>query len=345
MWVTSSSETALTPTAIALGNFDGLHLGHRRVIQPILNPTVITPSLITPLGRIKELVPHEIEAYLREKPESLYPTVVTFDPHPQEFFSGQSKNLLTPPSEKVSLLKTMGVKQLVLLPFDRELAQLSPPAFVEEILIKQLRAFSISVGSDFRFGYKREGNAEDLRTIAGNYGIDVTIVPLFTDDGERVSSSVIREALERGNIQRANHLLGRSYPLIGTVIEGQKLARTLGFPTANLRFPSEKFLPRFGVYAAQVELHSDGFSSLSSPVFGHGVVNIGVRPTVQGTLPTVEVHLFDWEGDLYGKTLVVYLQEFLRSEQKFASLDALKQQIQTDCQRAQQILKNCSLND
>lgn len=391
----------MTPTAVALGNFDGLHLGHRQVVQPILNRSTLENSGAvsvpgsdwqSPCGDGEILVrarkannennsaqPPAI-ALLSDnydvglpltKPEAnslkggesdaadgRYGTVVTFDPHPQEFFTGQQRKLLTPLAEKVELLAAMGVEQLVLLPFDRELAALSASEFVEEILVRQLQATRISVGMDFRFGKGRAGTATDLQDLAKGYGIDVTLVGLHTcGEGERISSSIIRESLASGDLRRANQLLGRPYSLVGTVVGGQQLGRTIGFPTANIQLPPEKFLPRFGVYAVRVlvqdrpERMKDKISpyqwdfpttpisdKTSGKSFINGVMNVGCRPTVDGQQPTVEIHLLDWCGDLYGQTLSASLVEFLRSEQKFASLEALKTQIQADCDVARKLL-------
>ncbi len=292
-----SRETALRPSAIALGNFDGVHLGHRRVIEAL--PT---------------------DAHLHR-------TVVSFDPHPQAFFTGQSRQLLTPLDAKLQLLEQLGVEQLVLLPFDRDLVCLSPRQFVEDMLLKQLGAKAISVGFNFCFGYQRAGTAEDLVAIAGQSGIPVTIVPPQTSFGDPISSSTIRQALEQGDLSRAHRLLGRPYALTGPIVHGQHLGRTLGFPTANLDLPPEKFLPRLGVY--QVQVASDLWSELQP-----GVMNLGWRPTVAGQQLTAEVHLLDWSGDLYGHTVTVSLAQFLRPEQTFASLEALKAQIQADCDAA-----------
>lgn len=303
MWVTSSLTKALKPTAVALGNFDGVHRGHQQVIQPA-----------------------------KEKQGEIVSTVVTFNPHPQEFFTGKRRSLLTPQSEKVEQLERLGVEQLVLLPFDRELACLSPQEFVEKILVQQLRSLSISVGQDFCFGKERRGTVTDLRAIASNFGIPTTIVPLHTCEGERISSSAIRQALEQGNLDRAKQLLGRAYSLVGTVVTGKQLGRTIGFPTANIDLPIEKFLPSNGVYAVKVCIAED-----KSPIAG--VMNIGNRPTVNGTNQSVEVYLIDWSGDLYGKILTVELEQFLRPEQKFESLDALKAQIIIDCDRAKATLE------
>jgi riboflavin kinase/FMN adenylyltransferase len=255
--------------------------------------------------------------------------VVTFFPHPQEFFSGQSRPLLTPLEEKAAQMSRLGVGQLVLLPFNRELAELSPQDFVDVLLIQQLKAQRISVGKDFCFGKNRSGTVEDLKTLAGKHGVEVCIAPLQLQGTERISSSGIREALSSGQLDTVHRLLGRPYSLRGRVIEGQKLGRTLGFPTANLKLPLDKFLPRYGVYSVWVQ----GVSN--TPVQPlPGVLNVGVRPTVNGLATTVEVHLLCWSGNLYGKTLNLLLQDYLRPEQKFASLDDLKAQIQKDCQAA-----------
>ena len=347
MWLTSSLTKVLTPTAVALGNFDGVHLGHQRVIQPILTQLEASDRA--------EATPHPISlTYPNER--TTYGTVVTFNPHPQEFFTGKRRTLLTPLNEKGQQLLRLGVEQLVLLPFDRELAALSPQEFVEKILVQQLHAQQISVGQDFRFGWQRSGTAVDLQAIAASFGIPVTIVPLQNLAGDssqetlcnRISSSSIRQALEQGELQRAKTLLGRPYTLTGSVVKGQQLGRTIGFPTANIQLPPEKFLPRQGVYAVRVlieEVESGVFryedsevGESNSHLASVGVMNIGHRPTVNGTHPSVEVHLLDWSGDLYGHTLTVQLEKFLRPEQKFASLEALKEQIQADSVLARSVL-------
>ncbi|MEH1785320.1 MAG: bifunctional riboflavin kinase/FAD synthetase [Nostoc sp.] len=338
--VASSSEGLLTPTAVALGKFDGVHLGHQRVIQPVLHAG----------GNLSVASSRQS----KENQEYTYSTVVTFDPHPQEFFTGQPRTLLTPLDEKVQQLRSLGVDQLVLLPFDKELSALNPEEFVEKILVQQLRCQQISIGQDFCFGEKRSGTAKDLQLLAAKHNIPVTIVPLQTYTGEspiesscvsttptqdaRISTSLIRQTLEHGDIENANLLLGRPYTLLGDVVQGQQLGRTIGFPTANLQLPKDKFLPRQGVYAVRVFTLSE--ISDTAPSENLGVMNIGNRPTVNGTYSSAEVHLFDWSGDLYGKKLVVQLVKFLRPEQKFPSLEALKTQIQLDCVVAREVLSS-----
>ena len=333
------------PTSVALGNFDGVHRGHQQVIRQVFSHAISglaatqAGSTIRDLGgdsnRISSLPISATDtefpspSFQERDPDSngdkICTAVVTFNPHPQEFFSGQPRTYLTTLKEKEERIRALGIDWLVLLPFDRQLAQLSPQAFVEEILVRQLHARQVSVGRDFRFGCRRTGTATDLQAIAANYGIGTNIVSLEMQGDDRISSSNIRASLSEGRICRANQLLGRAYTLTGTVEKGQQLGRTLGFPTANLKIPMEKFLPRWGVYSVRVDTPS---------ISAHpGVMNIGCRPTVKGARPTVEVHLLDWSQDLYGQTVTVHLQNFLRPEQKFESLDALKAQIQKDCDR------------
>ncbi|WP_392531152.1 bifunctional riboflavin kinase/FAD synthetase [Nostoc sp. C117] len=342
VWVASSTEGLLTPTAVALGKFDGVHLGHQRVIGPVLQPG-------GQLSVVSSTQSNENQQLTNQ--QYIYSTVVTFDPHPQEFFTGQPRTLLTPLDEKVQQLRSLGVEQLVLLPFDKELSALSPEEFVEKILVQQLQCQRISIGEDFCFGKKRSGTAKDLQLLAANFNIPVTIVPLQTYTGDssthssctstttqdgRISTSLIRQSLEHGDIENANLLLGRPYTLLGVVVQGQQLGRTIGFPTANLQIPKEKFLPRQGVYAVRVFILSE--TPDTNPIQNLGVMNIGNRPTVNGVSSSVEVHLFDWSGDLYGKKLTVELVKFLRPEQKFPSLEALKTQIQLDCIAAKRVL-------
>ncbi len=353
MWITSSLTTAITPTAIALGNFDGVHLGHQAVIQQISSHALGldhtdslaqgSPPALTALPKPPPLrglshrtgqapghlpIPEvaQRERGLRTTPT---PTVMTFFPHPQEFFSGKSRPALTPITEKAAMISQLGVGQLVLLPFTQALANLTPQEFVEDLLIKQLKVQHISVGKDFCFGKKRQGTVDDLQTLTQPYGVTVHITPHTCLGGERISSSRIRAALSQADLATAEALLGRSYSLSGRVVKGQQLGRTLGFPTANLAIPEDKFLPPHGVYSVWVE-GASGVAGQRLP----GVMNLGIRPTVQGLSLTVEVHLLHWSGDLYGKSLQVFLNQHLRPEQRFPSLDALKAQIEQDCQTA-----------
>jgi riboflavin kinase / FMN adenylyltransferase len=350
VWITSSPTTAKAPTVIALGNFDGVHCGHRQVIQPILPTSAplaaaqldgVDPSALNLAGLeifqgysdrcfsldpAAEQPPDQAADLVKAAPPTA--TVLTFFPHPQEYFLGVSRPLLTPIDEKAQQLKEMGVEQLVLLPFNQALAQLSPEEFVEIILVRHLQAQHISVGLDFRFGRDRAGTTDTLKHLAARWGINITVVPLQQAGGDRISSSRIRAALGQADLATAAQLLGRPYSLTGKVVKGQQLGRTLGFPTANLKLPADKFLPCSGVYRVGVV----GVAGQLQPTAG--VMNIGTRPTVDGTMQTIEVHLLGWSGDLYGQRLKVTLEAFLRPEQRFDSLDALKRQIQADCEAA-----------
>jgi riboflavin kinase / FMN adenylyltransferase len=293
--INSSLTNILTPTAIALGNFDGIHRGHLEVIRPVL----------------------------AGNDPSAYKTVVTFDPHPQQYFTGQQRQLLTPHAERAIILEQLGVQQLILLPFDQDLVKLSPQEFVDLILVQKLQAQFVSVGEDFRFGNQRSGDAADLVALTAAAGIPTQIAPLELDGGSRISSSRIRTALLAADLTLTQELLGRYYSIVGRVVNGQEIGRSIGFPTANLQYPAAKFLPRQGVYCVRV----DTPAATQLPA----VMNIGKRPTVDGVNTTVEVHLLNWDGDLYDQQLTVYLHKFLRSEQKFPSLTALTEQIQADC--------------
>lgn len=307
MWITSSIAKVLTPNAVALGNFDGIHRGHQKVLHPILPPS---------LDKISRSF-------------KMYSTVVSFEPHPHQFFTGQSKNLLTTIAEKEKILADLGIDQLVLLPFNRSLAALTPQQFIEGILISQLQVKKISVGEDFRFGRDRSGNVRFLQELAAKFGIETTIATLQNSSEElRISSSLIRQALQKGQIDRANQMLGRNYSLIGVVVRGKQLGRTIGFPTANLKLPESKLIPSEGVYSVRASI--DGDLNLIK-----GVMNIAYRPTVAiDKQVIVEVHLLDWSGNLYDRTLTVELIQFLRLEQKFSSIEALKSQITLDCEAA-----------
>lgn len=264
-------------------------------------------------------------------PLSLIPAVASFDPHPRAFFSGRAQPLLTPLPEKIEQLETVGIEQLALLPFNEALAQLSPRQFVESILAQRLQTKFICVGEDFCFGYQRQGTVDDLQKIAQEYGITVAIAELLQTGTERISSSRIRQALLQGDLELANTLLGRPYSLTGTVIPGRQLGRTIGFPTANLALPTDKLWPKFGVYAGWAHL-----ATMPEPI--PTVINLGDRPTVNGQAPSAEAHLLHWSGDLYGQCLRIELQHYLRPEQKFATLDHLKDQIAQDCRHAQGLL-------
>lgn len=300
-----SPQQAKTPTTLALGSFDGLHAGHRRVIASVTD----TDHL------------------------DAIPTVVSFWPHPREVLHGEPRLRLDLPEEKLELLEPLGIQQLVLVPFNRQLAQLSAADFVEQVLLGCLKARQIAVGANFRFGRGREGDTNTLRELAEAAGVQVSVLPILEDAGGRMSSSRIREALSNGDLQTASALLGRPYRFRGTVVRGRGLGRDLGWPTANLQVDGRKFLPGLGVYAARAWTQGDG-EALPA------VMNLGPQPTVDPNSPSaVEVHLLDRRIELVGQELVVEPVERLRGQQRFSGLEALSAQIGQDAEAARQRLQ------
>ena len=309
-FVTSLSPPApvRTPTTLALGTFDGLHAGHRRVIQEAIA-----------LG-------HE-ESGLDPAP---VPTVVSFWPHPREVLYGETRLRLDLPEEKLALLEPLGIQQLVMLPFTRDLACLSPERFVEDVLVGQLDARCVVVGENFRFGAQRSGDVRDLARLGSRHAIRVAVVPTLHDAAGRVSSSRIRQALAEGRLPDAEELLGRPYRFAGRVVKGRGLARQLGWPTANLEVSGRKFLPMEGVYASLAWI---GEGSGEGPMAA--VMNLGGQPTVDPAAPSVpEVHLLDREVDLLNRRLVVQPLRWLRGQRRFANLAELSAQIGCDVKAA-----------
>jgi riboflavin kinase/FMN adenylyltransferase len=320
-----SSEDAQGPTAIALGSFDGLHEGHRRVIAAAVAGATgagATGAAARPHGR------------------ALVPTVVSFWPHPREVLYGEARLRLDLPAEKLHLLQPLGIEQLVLVPFTPALAALSPQAFVEQVLVGQLQAGLVAVGANFRFGAGRSGDTATLRRLAEAHGVEVVVLPMLADGGDRLSSSRIRRALSGGELQEAARLLGRPYRFGGRVVQGRGLGRQLGWPTANLQVDGRKFLPLEGVYAAWVWLVDDvgpGPGQGQAPL--PAVMNLGPQPTVDPTAPSaVEVHLLGRRTELAGAELLVEPVALLRQQQRFESLEALVAQIAADAARADQLL-------
>ena len=266
------------------------------------------------------------------------PTVVSFWPHPREVLHGEPRLRLDLPEEKLELLEPLGIQQLVLVPFNRQLAQLSAAEFVEQVLLGCLKARQIAVGANFRFGRGREGDTNTLRALAEASGVQVSVLPILEDAGGRMSSSRIREALSNGDLQAASTLLGRPYRFRGTVVRGRGLGRDLGWPTANLQVDGRKFLPGLGVYAARAWTQRDG-EGLNSEALP-AVMNLGPQPTVDPNSPSaVEVHLLDRRIELVGQELVVEPVERLRGQQRFSGLDELSAQIGKDAEAARQRLQ------
>lgn len=282
-----------------IGNFDGVHLGHLQVIAQV-------KAQAQALG--------------------LPATVIIFEPQPQEFFApAKAPPRLTRFGEKIRLLQASGIDRVLCLTFNTNLQQMSAAAFVQALLLNGLAVQHFVVGDDFRFGCDRRGDYAMLKQAGLQHGFSVVNTHTFTVDEARVSSTRIRSALQANQFALAARLLGRPYSITGRVMHGQKLGRQLGVPTANVRM-HRYAAPLQGVYAAHVW---QGQQSL-----GNAVGNIGMRPTVNGTQPVLEVHLLDYAGDLYGQLLSVEFKTFLRAERRFAGLEQLQQQIFNDIEAA-----------
>ena len=293
------SRSVSAPVVLAIGNFDGVHLGHTAL-----------------LGRLAQ-VAQEL---------GLPPTILTFEPHPREFFAPDSAPArLTTLREKLELLADQGVAQAMVCPFNAAFAALSAEQFVEQVLCRGLQVRHLIIGDDFRFGRGRQGDYSLLEVAGQHLGFGVEAMESVVADGERVSSSGVRRALAGGQMAHAARLLGRPYAMDGQVSHGDKIGRQLGFATANIRVKHNP-LPMTGVFAVEVA----GLGEQLLP----GVANLGVRPTVGGTRPLLEVHLFDFDRDIYGAHISVRFVQKLRDEQRFPNLDALKAQIAADAAAA-----------
>ncbi|MCF2906440.1 bifunctional riboflavin kinase/FAD synthetase [Octadecabacter sp. CECT 8868] len=292
--------------AAAIGNFDGVHLGHQAVID-------LTRSVAgdAPLG------------------------IVTFEPHPREYFAPDGKAFrLMNAVTKAHRLEKLGVERLYEVPFNTSLAELSPEEFAKTFIKDRLGLTHVVVGEDFCFGKGRAGTAEDLKAFGAEFGFGVTIAPLLATPAGHVSSTAIRTALSDGELRIVAEMLGHWHRIDGPVIKGDQRGRDLGFPTANMSIQG-LHQPRFGVYAVKVDV-------LDGPHKGSydGAASIGIRPTFGVNTPNCESHIFDFAGDLYGAELSIALVDYLRPEEKYDSLDALITQMNADCDRAREILSH-----
>lgn len=303
-------EGALAGPVVAIGNFDGVHRGHAAVIER-------AKALAARLGRPC--------------------AVLTFEPHPADYFAGRSVIFrLTTDDARARILKRLGLDGVIVLSFDAAIAALPAREFVAEILVRRLGVAGVICGYDFHFGVDRSGSPDFLRQAGEQYGFVVEIVDKITADARgslaAVHSGAIRAALVEGDVAAARALLGHNFLVTGEVVHGQKLGRTLGFPTANLVLDPSCAL-RHGIYAVRINI--DG-------VRHHGVASWGRRPTIDNGPPLLEVFVFDYSGDLYGKRVAVAFVEWIRAEEKFDTLDALKARIDLDVVEARSILETGS---
>ena len=290
------------PLALAIGNFDGMHLGHQALLRRLIETA---------------------------KLQNLKSAVMTFEPHPREFFTPeQAPSRLASLREKLELFAEAGVEYVYVCHFNQRFAKVSAEAFMQDILRKAMNVKAILVGEDFRFGAGRKGSVTDFQAA----GFQLVSLPDVMLDGKRVSSTAVRVALANGNLDEAAAQLGRPYSISGKVVHGDKLGRELGYPTANVHMRHDR-PPLFGVYA--VKLEGLGATQLL------GVANLGVRPTVKhNDRPKLEVHLFDFDQDIYGQHVRVHFLHKIRDEMKFADLDTLKQWMKADEQAARDYFKN-----
>lgn len=292
----------------AIGNFDGVHRGHRHLIDR-------TAALA--------------------RRENAATGVVLFDPHPRRFFRPDDPPfLITTNADRDALLRAAGVDAIYPLTFDAPFTRLTPEAFVDDVLVRQLRLAGVVVGADFRFGSGRGGDVADLRRLGGAAGMAVEIVDLLAEapSAEKFGSTAVRGAITAGDMALTAQMLGRRWTVAGVVEAGQQRGRMMGFPTANLTL-GPLIHPRYGVYATRVRLGGAVHDAVS---------NFGRRPTVGSPEPLLETHLFDFRDDLYGREIIVEFVDFIRDERKFDGLDALKAQIAADCETARARLTQAS---
>jgi riboflavin kinase/FMN adenylyltransferase len=292
----SGFPESLSLSAVAIGNFDGLHLGHKALLSKMVEGA---------------------------KSLSLTPAVLTFYPHPVEVLNPQKKvEQLTTTSEKLARLDSMGVEFVCVAQFDKVLSELSPEDFFRKYLVSALKAKAVFVGYNFRFGKNRAGDIALLKALCEKYQISLNVVEAVSL-GDKVSSSLIREKIMQGKVEEAGRLLGRPYSISGVVKPGDGRGRQLGFPTANLHCAAEKILPQNGVYITRVKWQLQSFKAIS---------NVGIRPTFHSSSSPklVEVHVLDLDAKLYDESLELEFLGFVRAEKKFDSIEALKEQIRKD---------------
>jgi riboflavin kinase/FMN adenylyltransferase len=291
------------PLFLAIGVFDGVHLGHQAVISTSAEHAQSANGM---------------------------PVVVTFDPHPEKVLRPQSApHLLTATPHKTSLIRNLGVGHLLIISFNKQFAATEPEDFVQQLVEHSSPLREICVGHQWSFGKNRRGNLELLQKLGAQFDFNVVGIPPVTVNGEIVSSTTIRKAVEAGDLKKAAKMLGREYSILGTVVHGDDLGKKIGFPTANLSAHNEQFPPN-GVYFAEAKLDGARYA---------GVVNLGYRPTVSSskTERVLEIHLFDFDRNIYGNDLEVRFIRYLRPEKKFENVDALVRQIERDVQQAREL--------
>jgi len=291
-------------TACGIGNFDGVHLGHQKLIKTLLECS---------------------------QSKNLDSLIFTFDPHPSKvLFPNNGVKLIMTQDKKRKIIESYGIDHFVLAPFTQEFSKMDYKDFVHKILIEKCRAKVVVIGFNYKFGYKGLGTAESLKQLCSEAGIDTIIIPPVTHKGNIVSSTFIRSLLEKGDVRNAAKYIGRYFTVEGRVEQGKHLGKSLGFPTANIYPDTDLVLPAKGVYAVLVTFNNKIYK---------GVANLGTKPTFNGNDIVLEIHLFDFSGNLYGQKLEVSFIQNLRSEIKFDKPEDLVKQVQRDLHNAKEILK------
>jgi len=306
----TENANILRPTVLTLGVFDGLHLGHQRIMQKVVE---------------------------RAKAVGAHATAITFDPHPRAVLHPESAPpLLQTLDQRLANFEVLGVEQAIVIPFDRDFAAQSAEDFISEIIRDRLHAKEVYLGKGFAFGRARAGKIELLRKISSELGFVADEVDEVRLRGQRISSSRIRELLATGNVNLVRRMLGRPYGVEGVIIRGDRRGHTIGFPTANLH-PHNRVIPKFGVYAT---------ATLIDGTWRRSITNIGVRPTFGADAePSIESYIFDFDGDLYGDVLRVRFLHRIRDERKFSGIDELKAQIERDSRRALNYFNRASVKE
>lgn len=293
--ITQSEESV-----VVLGNFDGVHRGHQQLFE---------------IGRQSG------------QKKGLKTIVFSFHPHPTWIIGKHAKPLIMSRRDKKDIVSELKMDLLIEYPFTKEFAAISPEQFFVEIIINKLKAKVLVIGSNYYFGKGKQGDSDYMCKLGEHYNVDVRVVDTIKMDGKMISSSRIRELISQGNIQMANELLGHPYTIVGNVVQGKQLGRTIGFPTINIIADPDRIYPPNGVYATKVKVYNHEYM---------GMTNIGYNPTVNGTRKMIETHILGFDQDLYGQEVKMYFYDYIRHEQKFDSVQVLAKQIERDREQIQQ---------
>lgn len=286
----------IKPSIVTIGTFDGVHLGHQKILSKLVN---------------------------EGKKSKLETIVLTFFPHPRKILNPSIQlSLLNTQSEKIELFKSSGIDNLITQKFNKNFSEYSAEKYVQKILVNKLKTKKILIGYDHRFGKNRDAGIKELKTLGVKYNFDVIEISAKEKNNISISSTKIRNALFNGKLNIANSYLGYDYKITGKVIKGNSIGRKIGYPTANLQvFDKDKLIPKRGVYLV--------YTRLENKVI-HGMMNIGIKPTIKNKEESIEVHLFEWKKNIYDKSIDIFLKKFIREEKKFKSLDKLADQLKID---------------